>query len=110
MQPISIVSVLAVLAYKALTKTEEVQTKKAPLLEPDYAMDFADAFNIIFTAYGYIINLYPLYDKLDPSIRSPKALMYACTVALLTTAVVYTIFAYTAAEVFGFYNLQQNIF
>ena len=93
-----------------MRKDKENEVPKPQNNDHEYITDFADAFNIILTAYGYIINLYPIYDKLEPSIRSPRVLMIACTLALLFTAFVYTAFGWLAAEVFGIQNLKQNIF
>ena len=29
--------------------------------------DLIHAFNIVITAYGFLINLYPIYDKIEPN-------------------------------------------
>ena len=69
-------------------------------------MGHMDAFNIILCAYGYIINLYPIYDKLEPSQRNHQTLLLCCLVALIFSAGVYTAFAWLASSVFGLNSLK----
>ena len=69
-----------------------------------------DAFNIILTAYGFIINLYPVYDKLEVDKRNEKNILSAVLVAMLFSALMYIMFAQFAKFNFGEEVLKPNVF
>ena len=69
-----------------------------------------DNVNITISSYGFLINFYPIYDKLHPSIRTPQYGLFATLVALLFTAFTYVSFAWLAIKCFGMNNIDQNIF
>ena len=69
-------------------------------------MEYMDAFNIIITAYGYMINLLPIFDKIEPVKRTPSNLLTAVCWALAFSVSVYTLFAALSIECFGIDNLK----
>lgn len=73
-------------------------------------MNYVDALNIVLTSFGYIVNMYPIYDKLEPSLRSPRNLLLCCFVAMFFSASVYSGFAQLSISCFGINNIKQNLF
>ena len=67
------------------------------------------AFNIVITAYGFLINLYPIYDKIEPSQRNHSTILQACAMGTLFSALVYLAFRYMSAKVFGMQHLYANL-
>jgi len=68
-----------------------------------------DNFNITISSYGFLINFYSLYDKLEPQLRTHKNGFVSSFYALLFTAFVYISFAYLSVQCFGEGNIEQNI-
>ena len=73
--------------------------------EPSDLISLVHSFNIVVTAYGFLINLYPIYDKLEPQKRTHGTILLASGVALSFGAFVYLAFSLMSAEVFGMGNL-----
>ena len=57
-----------------------------------------------------MINLYTIYDKLYPDIRTTKNGLKASAGALIFTGFIYISFAYVSIACFGMENISQNIF
>lgn len=76
----------------------------------DYFERYIDCFNISISSFGFLINFYPIYDKLRPSIRSPATGRMATLIALSVTAMIYIFFAYLAISNFGIDQIKQNVF
>ena len=68
-----------------------------------------DSFNITIASYGFLINYYPIYDKIEPKIRTHKIGLLATLLALLFTVVTYYAFAHLSVACFGIENIRQNI-
>lgn len=103
--PIGSTCIILALASQ-LMMTTETQTKELKRAEFN---DLIHAFNIVITAYGFLINLYPIYDKIEPNQRNHKTILLACTIGLLFCALIYLAFSKMSIEVFGLENLKTNI-
>ena len=79
------------------------------IIEPKVEV-ILDSFNICIASYGFLINLYPIYDKLYPDIRTPKNGLKASASALIFCGLIYISFAYVSIKCFGIENISQNIF
>ena len=69
-----------------------------------------DCFNISISSYGFLIGFYPMYDKINPSKRTPKNGLTATAVALILTCLTYVSFTKLSILCFGVDNIKQNIF
>lgn len=86
--------------YAALTKKQE----------SEFGWTLLDSFNIFLSSYGFLVNFYPVYDKLRPELRGPGNARRAVCLALSFIAVTYVIFSYLSMEFFGIKNIDQDIF
>lgn len=69
-----------------------------------------DSFNIFLSSYGFMVNFYPVYDKLKPELRGPANARRAVAMALSFIAVTYITFSYLSMEFFGIKHIDQDVF
>ena len=86
--------------YAALTAKQEAQ----------YNWTVLDSFNIFLSSYGFLVNFYPIYDKLKPELRGPSNARLAVCLALSFICVTYIAFSYLSIEYFGTQHIDQDIF
>ena len=66
-----------------------------------------DAFAIILTAYGFIINFYPIFSSLDK--RTTSNGMNSTSLALAFVFLVYLLFSWLGLRIYGV-SINANIF
>lgn len=75
-----------------------------------YEWTVLDSFNIFISSYGFLVNFYPIYDKLKPELRGPKNARKAVYMALTFIFITYCSFSFLAIEYFGTKHIDQDIF
>ena len=96
--PLGVICVIIVLTSELVVSTKP---ERAELQKESKFDDIIHSFNIVVTAYGFLINLYPIYDSIEPSKRNHRTILLACMVGLGFGAIVYLAFSAMSAEVFG---------
>ena len=79
MLPIGIISVLVIMSVKILRRNhrgdpqpnDDIEPEQYKLWVANYFEHVMDNINITISSYGFLINFYPIYDKLHPSIGTP---------------------------------------
>lgn len=69
--------------------------------DSSYLERVIDCFNITISSYGFLIGFYPMYDKIQPSKRTPFNGFFATSIALFLTSIVYVSFAKLSIICFG---------
>lgn len=52
-----------------------------------------DCFNISISSFGFLVAFYPIYDKIEPKVRTPTNGFFATFVALISTVIIYVSFS-----------------
>ena len=68
---------------------------------------FCDSLNIGFTSYGFILQLFPVYEQLEQ--KTTKACMRSVNLGLFFSFTIYVTFSVLAFMAFG-YHIQIDIF
>lgn len=88
MMPVGIGLMLLILFVKILTKGKESTTSQTVKSEVPSFSALLDSFNITISSYGFLVNLYPIYSKMSPKIRTFQNGLSTAAISLFITMLV----------------------
>ena len=71
-----------------------------------HQFDDVAALNIVVSAYSFALNFYPLYDKLEPTIRTKNNMLVATSVGLSMAGTIYCLLIWLCTAIFGANNIK----
>ena len=95
-----------VLLFVAKLSIGRVEKKFEIDIHLDATFDSVSAVNIMVTAYGFAINFYPLYDKLEPGQRTHKNMLLATTNGLGIASTSYCLLIWFSTSLFGLKHIH----
>eukprot|EP00347_Sterkiella_histriomuscorum_P012714 403367497 len=106
LQMIGLLSLIVIFFVKVCFK--EQLTDPSDKIQPAYTNgNIIDSISIILTAYGFVINFYPIYSQLDK--KTNKNGYLTSLIALLLSFSVYMIFSILATQIYG-KNINPTVF